>query len=461
MTGTQYERNFKYNFYLFVVAVVVCFGFAVPLAHATTISISAHGGGGYGISTSVGTSTDFNDTVEINNTTGASIFHFCYWKPDGTFGGDLGTMNSFISYPLWKTDSFQNLFGFANGTYWFMLNYAGAYGPCSGFGNQAYAAANNDHYGSAYFGLDAVVGPALDTTHTQFYSFTPAIGTSTPTATSTTFAIGTTGYLEPGDLTDTTQINFTVGTDPFFGGPPMPYRSGAFPLYASGAFATSTTISLTQVGDYPVRWWITNCTFQLFGICFNTNVLVSLSGDILVGNGIGGGYGQVATSTAQDIKTFVYGTSVFGGTTLATSSLDASSGTSTVFSSSYGLVSVITNKFPFNWVVGYASVLSNLGASTGQLGSTTVDTSHVITYSGVPSVTMDFSSLKELQKIPTTTAQTLTVTLFSASTLNSVAAIPGIQTMRLFISWFLWIELLIYAWGAATTQIFQGPVAKS
>jgi len=304
--------------------------------------------------------------------------------------------------------------------------------------------------------------PGPDTSHTQFYSFTPALGTTTPVATSTSFAFEATGYITSGDYqSGSTQVLMSYGVQPGSGNPAaqfyQDYGQVSIPVSSAGAFDATTTQSVVTPGTYPVTWILQNCQMSVFGFCIFYRSLVQYTGTVIVASTTQQQY-DLVTSYAQVSGT---ATLLANNGSASTTVINGTTATSTIFASGFNLVSVVTNKFPFNWVVEYANVLSNLGSSPGQLGSSTVNTSGVITYTGVPSVTMDFSGLKELQKIPTTTAQTLTVTLFSAATLNQVAEIPGIQTMRLFISWFLWIELMLYAWRAASTQIFENPTPSS
>jgi len=312
-------------------------------------------------------------------------------------------------------------------------------------------------------GAGAPPPPAPDTSHTQFYSFTPTLGTTTVIATSSSMLFEATGYVVPQDYVSGDYVFLQFGVNPNAAGPmfalsyalsPATYQDFTYPLTSSGAFTASTTIDASAPGVVPVYWSIKHCGWKLFGFCFGLTSTVTYSSYVALGT----------TTQAQYDATLpvVQATGGAIGTFAATSTIDVNTGTSTAFSSSFNLVSAITNKFPFNWVVSYADVLSNLGSSTGQLGSTTVDTSHIITYTGVPAVTMDFSGLRLLQHpfASSTASSSLVITMFSAATLNQVAAIPAIQTMRLFISWFLWLELMMYAWRAASAQVFQGAEAK-
>jgi len=92
------------------------------------------------------------------------------------------------------------------------------------------------------------------------------------------------------------------------------------------------------------------------------------------------------------------------------------------------LYSVIRSKFPFNWFFETVTIIKGLVTRTA---TTTI-----------PSVTVDYSGLHTLQNIPTTTAQNLTFTFFSAATFNTVAAIPGIQQMRTLAGYVLWIGFM-------------------
>jgi len=308
-------------------------------------------------------------------------------------------------------------------------------------------------------------GPAPDTSATQFYSFTPTLGTTTVIATSSSMLFEATGYVVPQDWRSGDYVFLQFGVNPNVAGPlfalsyalsPATYQEFEYPLSSSGAFTASTTIDASAAGVIPVYWSIKHCGWTLFGICFGLSSTVVYSSFLALGTTTQAQYDAtipVVTATAGALSTFSASSTLSVNTTA----------TSTVYAQAFGLTGVILGKFPFNWVVDYANVLSNLGSSTGQLGSTTVDQSHVISYTGVPTVSMDFRGLSLLNKpfASSTASTSLVITMFSATTLNQVAAIGGIQTMRLFISWFLWIELVMYAWRRATGLFFEEASARA
>lgn len=106
----------------------------------------------------------------------------------------------------------------------------------------------------------------------------------------------------------------------------------------------------------------------------------------------------------------------------------------------FSVKDLLLSKFPFNWIADSAAILESLASSTA---TTTI-----------PTVAVDYSGLSLLQNIPTTTPQNLNFTFFSAATFDQVAEIDGIELMRTFLSWTLWIALIFFAWREGT-RIFS------
>jgi len=281
--------------------------------------------------------------------------------------------------------------------------------------------------------------PPPDTTHTQFYSFTPILGTTTPVATSSALSVGVTGYISPADYTSDMQLQLQFGVNPNVVGPifaanATPYTEFNTPVSAAGAFSTTTVVDASVASAYPVKWSLTKCGFSLFGFCISRSTVITNGGTLLTGLGLGTGEGYTSTSTLQSVRGI---TSVSVAANGATTTLDTSNinATSTVFASAYGIAGIILNKFPINWVVQYADVLSSLPTLTA---TTTI-----------PAVTVDYGGLREIQNIPTTTPQNLSFTFFSASTFDTVGQMAGVQLARTLVGYTLWLGLIGFAWRRA------------
>jgi len=309
-------------------------------------------------------------------------------------------------------------------------------GALSG-GYCSYANLNNVWVASIHFdGGGAYIPPVTDFT-TRFISFTPTLGTTTPVATSTTFAFGVTGYINSSDLSSTTEVymrwrqqsgmglrgNSAIGQ----------YGDFTFPISSSGAFSLSTTTSVTASGVYGVYWELRNCSISLFGFCLYHSTLKNAIGNFVV-----------AEATSQEIQSVQILTNTTGGGQVDQVIPTEETASSTVLGlgSAFGLTGIVLSKFPINWVVQYADVLTNLASSTTSTTS--------------PSAVINYSSLRTLQNIPTTTPQSLSFTFFSSTTIAQVASISGIQLARTFVGWTLWIGLIFYAWRRATA-LFSRP----
>jgi len=149
----------------------------------------------------------------------------------------------------------------------------------------------------AYFSFGTV--PVTD--------FSTRIDTTTPVnkstvATSTSFTIGATGYLNSGDLEDETTVSIhwhntgaavlqcaDVICAAFGNDTTVVDHSIEEPLLSDGIWSVSTTTSITQIGRYEMTTSITNPRFTILGFSFGHSTLVSTTTTFIV-----------ATSTKAD-----------------------------------------------------------------------------------------------------------------------------------------------------------------
>lgn len=265
---------------------------------------------------------------------------------------------------------------------------------------------------------------------TRFITYTPEIGTSTPYATSTTFAFGATGYIDPDDWngTATVRIRYSQKTGQGIRGNGYLLDQGEFifPISAPGMFSVSTTSSVQHTGAYITYFAIEQPRLYLF-----TNTLVSSIGNFIV---VEADLNEVLITQILSETTGI-GSGVIPVVSDATSTLN--------LGSAYGIADIILQKFPVNWVIDFAAVLTQLSTQT----STTT----------IPDVKINFGGLHTLQSIPTTTPLNVEFTFFSAATLVQVSGYTWAITMRWLISASLWIGLAYYAWNRAAT-LFVGPM---
>jgi len=282
------------------------------------------------------------------------------------------------------------------------------------------------------------VAPAPPDHTTHFTSFTPTLGTTTPNATSTSFTFGATGYIAESDFATSSTvlyIRYLQQTGQGQNGNSLLASQGSFSITAtsSGEFSLSTTTPILNTGVYSAYYSITRPAITIFGINFFSRTLKSAIGTFIVG-----------AVSQTDIDSVQLLTNTTGGgfvdTTIPTTDNEASS-TVLGMGGAFGIAAVVLQKFPINWVVEYANVLTDLASSTA---TTTI-----------PDVTVSYAGLKEIQNIPTTTTQNLSVTFFSASTLDTVGAYPAIILMRTVIGWSLWIGLIFMAWRRANGLFSQ------
>jgi len=360
-------------------------------------------------------------------------------------GYDATTSPSFSNVCTSDTNSHDfSTGGYQSGTWTFTT-------PCNMPTGTKVVIATFNGNGQAYYGYKTAgyTGPAGETkalsgeidgsggtplnVNTRFDSFTPTLGTTTPNATSTSFTIGATGYINPSDFaTSSTRVHVRFRQTTGIGvGTNSILSTGAdiyFDATTTGAFSFSTTTSITNTGVYTVYWAIEHPRFSLFGIGFLTDTVLSALGDFVVSS--------AANPVSQQQLDQATVAGQFGpiGYTGQQLPIDDASASSTLLGlgGAFNIANVVLNKFPINWVVQYANVLSDLASSTA---TTTI-----------PAVVINYGGLKEIQNIPTTTAQTLQFTFFSAATFDQVAALPGISAMRMLLGWTLWIGLIFYAW---------------
>lgn len=279
-------------------------------------------------------------------------------------------------------------------------------------------------------------GPTPPDTSTRFTSYTPVLGTTTPIATSTTFTIGVTGYINPSDfVTGSTRVYYRYHQSTGQGkrGNSIFGTSGSGYFYAtsSGAFSFSTTTDIENSGVYNIYWDIDN-PYSIFGIQLSSAyVLTSTIGTFIAG---------VADATEIAANQLLIETTG-GGLVTNTVPTDATSSSLFSMSNGFNLVPIIMGKFPFNWVTTYAGVLEGLSSSTA---TTTI-----------PDVSVNYGGLKELQAIPTTTPMNLTFVFFGSTTFNQVSQISGIQSARTLLGWTLWIGLIMYVWRRATSVYYR------
>jgi len=319
--------------------------------------------------------------------------------------------------------------------YWF----SAAYGTNTGSQNCSISNLEDAATGSSpcaglkepYYILYGLGGPGVPevNNNTRFISFDPTLGTTTATSTSAAFRIGATGFVNADDYaTSTTKlhIRFMQQTGAGVRGNSVLLTRGdlLLPITSSGFFNLSTTTSILATGVYQAYFAIEKPRFSVFGFAFLTTTLRSAIGTFIVGT----------TTTQIEIDSVRILTETTGGGLVDTVVPTEETASSTVLGlgAAFGLTSVILDKFPINWVIEYANVLSSLASSTA---TTTI-----------PTVSVDYSSLHMIQSIPTTTAQSLSFTFFSGVTLDQVGALPGIQAGRTLVSYMLWIGLMFYVW---------------
>lgn len=283
---------------------------------------------------------------------------------------------------------------------------------------------------------DAGGAPPADTS-THFISFIPEIGSTTPYATSTAFTFGAVGYLNDSDLASSTELHIRYrqltgmgvrGNSSF-----AEVGDLYIPITAGGDFDLSTTTPVLSSGVFAGYYAIENACYSFFGINFFTCTKVSAIGNFIV---------DEASTIEVEASQNVLNSSGIGSQVVPYVTDENSTSTLYNLGSAFNLIDILTSKFPINWVYQYASVLAGLASSTA---TTTI-----------PSVDLDFSGLRELQNIPTTTPISTKFTLFSAATLDEVAAISGVASMRTFVGWTLWLGLMGFAWRRVNT-LFAKP----
>jgi len=198
-------------------------------------------------------------------------------------------------------------------------------------------------------------------TTTQFVTYDPTLGTTTPIATSTSFSFGVTGYLDSTDLASSTEIymRFRQQTGMGIRGNPVTSRYGefTFPLTASGEFDVSTSTPILNTGVYAAYWEIRNCSFSLFGVCFWHDTLVSSIGNFVVGEATE----QEIGSTEALLDTNLGNITGVGNTQFITSST-----TTTFFDPGFigSLKNSVMSKVPFVWVTQVVGAFNSISYGT-------------------------------------------------------------------------------------------------
>jgi len=279
-------------------------------------------------------------------------------------------------------------------------------------------------------------GPPVFDTSTRFITFTPTLGTTTPVATSTAFTFGVTGYINENDLSSSTElyIRWRQQSGGGIRGNSLiqDYGEFLFPITSSGDFSFSTTTSVLNTGVYISYYAIRDPLFEIFGVGFFNETILDSVGNFVVGE----------ASQSEIINSEILLQTTGGGlvdTTIPTE--ETASSSLYALGSIFNLKDQVFTRFPINWVFEYVQVLNALPEST----STTT----------IPAVTINYGNLALLQNVPTTTPINTTFTFFSASTFDDVAEFSGIQAMRTFLSWTLWLALVFYAWRAVSGMFIR------
>lgn len=160
--------------------------------------------------------------------------------------------------------------------------------------------------GSACTGLGSLYYIATDENGMTPDDTTTKIETTTPyneetTATSTTFAVGATGYINDNEFEENTSIDIVLENRAYNssqiavaslwnGSSLMINKRFVFPITESGAFDVATTTEIEQIGQYNMLTKITQPQISFWGFNFGTNTIVSTSTSFIV-----------ATSTEYDL----------------------------------------------------------------------------------------------------------------------------------------------------------------
>jgi len=279
---------------------------------------------------------------------------------------------------------------------------------------------------STPFVWDFVSQEVVMSTTTRFISFVPTLGSLTEVATSTSFEFTITGYLSAADyaegnvelewstapgLVDSGIFGNILGDDVF-----------VYTIPSAGFFSTTSLRSVLTPGAYTANFRLRRSRVPLLHLY---KTYVSATGVFLVGSGSDVSQEDIDNATAHAGINNFYGAEFYG---------DAENATSTLLGlgKAFSLRESVLGKFPINWVVESAVIVQALKDQT----STTT----------FQSIVLDFNGLSTIQAIPTTTPTDFRVTLFSPALFDTVAAVPGIQTMRTLVVWSLWIGLIFYAW---------------
>jgi len=286
-------------------------------------------------------------------------------------------------------------------------------------------------------------GGVVDFT-TRFDTFVPELGVITPNATSTTFALEVIGYINEADYTtDETNIymRYRQATGMGLRGNSNIGSNGEFTWFPTtfGEFEATTTAEILNTGVYNIYWSIRKPLFSVFGFGFFNNTVLDVVGTFVVGDDV---------SETEILQNQLIIETTGGGivdVTVPTSETATSTLESLPFSwgQAFGLREAILSKFPFNWISGYVTVLNGLAESEA---TTTI-----------PSVTINYGGLSLLQNVATSTAIDTEITFFSGATIDEVAEFTGIQSMRTFLGWVLWLGLIGYA-SRAGKQMFKSTV---
>jgi len=231
------------------------------------------------------TSSSPSNSVNWSNNTGNNLFHYCYWKPDQSFGGDLGA----LSYGD-HIDTFANFFGTMSGTYWIMYDYVVAYGPCSQWTTMT-DAINNNHYAGQFIGLE---NPGFVDTSSHIASTSPYDNETV----ATTSELGASWYVNSTDYESGMMVHVSLynqTTNATAVGPVFAcavfngtHCSYDFAVTASSTTqASSTLVTYNYPGTVHATWTITKPTLLsslwLVGGLFSPDVIYATTTVFIVG----------------------------------------------------------------------------------------------------------------------------------------------------------------------------------
>jgi len=268
---------------------------------------------------------------------------------------------------------------------------------------------------------------AASTDDTRIISFTPANGVTI--ATSTSLTVRTEFHISAQDWNDTTCYNWSLSyqRSPSVLEPIASTGSGVcVPVPNDGTFIVYATTTNSRIGTYRFTFKAQNDTTGLYGLFIG-------GADILVSSTT---VFHVVTPTSQ-IDQSDEDISVDSILTIGES--QATSSLVNLPQRAFSLTSIFESKFPINWIIISGRLFIDL------LSATTSDDF------GFEPVSMNFASSSLLYTylpdyFDDHATSSLTFTFFSTSTLNQVASMTPIRTMRLIVSFALWLGLISLIW---------------